>query len=326
MITKWKTDLTVSPANQTISNKDAVFTIGSCFADVLGNYLTRSKFKTMVNPFETVYNPISIHTLLEMAIHQKEPSPDGFIERDGLHYHYQFHSDFCEPDRASLQTRIKTQLADALDFLTNCKAIVLTYGTSFVYVRKDIGSVVANCHKMPAELFEKKLLAVSEILASYKSLIDSLKKINPAIRVITTVSPVRHLKDTLQLNSVSKSILRVACHNLTEFGADYFPAYEIMMDDLRDYRFYKTDRIHPTEEAEEYILEKFKACYFSSSTVILLNELEKIRQALAHRPLQPSAPAHQTFLKKTLSQLTAISDQVNVEDEITVVKSQLLNS
>jgi hypothetical protein len=323
MINNWKTDLTVNPSKQAIDNNDAVLTVGSCFADVVGNYLTRSKFKTMVNPFGTIYNPISIHALLEMAIRKEEPSPEAYLERDGLCYHYQFHSDFCEPDRAALQARIKNQLANVLSFLTTCKVIVLTYGTAFVYVRKDTGTVVANCHKMPAETFEKKMLAMPEIVASYQSLIDSLRKINPTVQVITTVSPVRHLKDTLPLNSVSKSILRVACHNLGELDTDYFPAYEIMMDDLRDYRFYKTDRIHPTEEAEEYILEKFKVRYFSSSTASLLNELEKVRQALAHRPMQPGTLAHQTFLRKILSQLNAISHQVNVADEIKLVKSQL---
>jgi hypothetical protein len=321
----WKTDLNVTASNQPFGIHQSVLTVGSCFAEVVGNYLTDNKFQTLANPFGTVYNPLSIHALLAMSIHHTKPDPEGYIERDGLFYHYQFHSSFCEQDKGVLQTRISSRIAEVSYFIRGCKTIILTYGTSFIYTLKATGEVVANCHKMPGELFEKKILSAQEIIDSFKTVYDALKKINPTIQLITTISPVRHLKDTLQLNAVSKSTLRLACHQLNGEGVDYFPAFEIMMDDLRDYRFYQKDRIHPTTEAEEYILEKFNLCYFSPSTAALLSELERIRHALNHRPFHPTTTAHQTFLKKTLSQLNNISNRVDVKTEINWVQSQLLD-
>jgi hypothetical protein len=177
---------------------------------------------------------------------------------------------------------------------------------------------------MPSSIFTKELLSVDTMLESAHETFAIVKKINPQIQIITTVSPVRHIKDTLPLNSVSKSILRLCTHELQKSGIDYFPAYEIMMDDLRDYRFYKPDRIHPTEEAESYIIEKFGDQYFDTATKNLLIEWNSIRQALQHKPFQPTSVGHQTFLQKTLGRLERIRHTLPVEDEITAIKSQLL--
>ncbi|NOS91126.1 MAG: GSCFA domain-containing protein, partial [Cyclobacteriaceae bacterium] len=210
------------------------------------------------------------------------------------------------------------------DYIKSCRVVILTYGTAFVYRRNDNHEIVANCHKMPSALFTKELLSAELILHSANETFDLLRKLNPEIRIITTVSPVRHTKDTLQLNSVSKSILRLCAHELQKSGIDYFPAYEIMMDDLRDYRFYKSDRIHPTEEAESYIIDKFGDQYFDRATKNLLVEWNTIRQALQHKPFQPTSSAHQTFLQKTLERLESIRHTIQVEEEITAIKSQLL--
>lgn len=185
--------------------------------------------------------------------------------------------------------------------------------------------MVANCHKLPSQYFEKKLLSENEIVASFLEFRNALLKFNPNIRIILTLSPVRHLKDTLELNSVSKSVLRSACYTIASGFEDteYFPAYEIMMDDLRDYRFYKSDMLHPSEDAESYIWKKFCSRYISEETEAFINEWESILAALSHKAFHPSSPAHQRFLKDTLKRLENFKGIVNVEKEHKIISSQL---
>ncbi len=319
----WKTDLVVTPTTP-IQLQDSVATFGSCFADVIGNYLTTNKFNTLANPFGTIYNPISIHRTLQMICRKDVQAEMDFVESQGAWFHYRFHSSFCGSSREALRERIEKQIKVTHEHLKSCRVLILTYGTAFVYRRKDNQEIVSNCHKMPSSLFTKELLTSEEIMHSSNETFDLLRKLNPNIRIITTVSPVRHTKDTLQLNSVSKSILRLCAHELQKSGIDYFPAYEIMVDDLRDYRFYKVDRIHPTEEAEAYIIKKFGDQYFDTATKNLLMEWNSIRQALQHKPFQPNSSAHQSFLRKTLEQLERIRQTLPVESEITAIKSQLV--
>jgi hypothetical protein len=319
----WKTDLIVTPSTP-IRLEDSIVTLGSCFSDVIGNYLTTNKFKALSNPFGTVYNPVSIHQLIQLICRNESPSDTSYVESQGVWFHEQFHSSFFGNSKEELREKIDHQLSLAHSFLKGCRFLVLTYGTAFVYRRKDSGAVVANCHKQPSKLFEKELLSVDTLVQSAIETIALLRKWNPEIQLITTVSPVRHTKDTLPLNSVSKSILRLFTYELQKSGINYFPAYEIMMDDLRDYRFYKTDRIHPTEEAESYIIEKFVDQFFDIATKNLLLEWNNIRLALQHKPFQPASSAHQTFLQKTLERIERIRHSLPVEDEITAIKSQLL--
>jgi hypothetical protein len=175
-------------------------------------------------------------------------------------------------------------------------------------------------------MFSKSLMSSADILESFKTFYDNLKNFNPGIRIILTVSPVRHLKDTLELNSVSKSILRVACHELSEHyeDVDYFPAYEIMMDDLRDYRFYKSDRLHPTEEAEDYVWEMFVERYFSADLKEFAGRWKEILSALNHKPFHPASALHQQFLQDTMKKLEKLKGLVDVDEEISIVRQQLL--
>lgn len=319
----WKTDLLVTPSHP-VQIGDPVVTLGSCFADVVGNYLTENKFNVLINPFGTVYNPWSIHQLVAMIIQKQSPSEDGFVESQDVYFHDQFHSSFYASSKQALTKKIESHLLQAFQFLIRSRFLIVTYGTAFVYRRKDNQKIVANCHKLPSSLFTKELLSVDTILESAHETLAVLKKINPQIQIISTVSPVRHLKDTLPLNGVSKSTLRLCAHELQKSGIDYFPAYEIMMDDLRGYRFYKPDRIHPTEEAESYIVEKFSDQYFSADTKNLLSEWNSIRQALRHKPFQPASAAHQSFLRRTLERLMNIRSKLSVEDEIKTVSAQLV--
>jgi hypothetical protein len=194
-----------------------------------------------------------------------------------------------------------------------------------VYENKKSKEIVSNCHKKPQINFDKFLLSQKRIVESFEKFYQELKNINKEVRIILTVSPVRHIKDTLELNSVSKSILRLTCHTLSGAYSDieYFPSNEIMIDDLRDYRFYKADMIHPSEVAIDYIWEKFGETYFGEETLKFIGEWSKIKSALNHKPFQSDSPAHQQFLKETLSKLNQLKSRVDVSEEIEALKEQL---
>ncbi len=312
------------PPTKPIDLHHKVATLGSCFADQFGHWMKTNKFEVLANPFGTTYNPISIHQLLLSSLDNKLDE-SFFVERDGLWYHHHYHSAWTSPTKEQLVLAIRQQQQLVAKFIHHTDVLILTYGSAWIYRLQKTNSLVANCHKVPANLFTKKLLAENEILTSFEELYKKLTTINPALRIIVTVSPVRHLKDTLELNSVSKGLLRLLCHTITQRydSVEYFPAYEIMMDDLRDYRFYERDMIHPSAEARDYINQKFGERYFKPETKHLIKSLNEIQKALAHRPFQIAAPAHQKFLKETLHKLESMQSLVSVEEEIKFVQSHL---
>ena len=295
----WRTELNVKPSENKITLSNRIFTVGSCFADEIGNHLFENKFQVSNNPFGTVYNPVSIHRLLLFGLNKSFPGQESYSQNEDIYCNYHFHSSFSSLNQGDLENKIENSILESNFFLKTANRIIITYGTSFVYRLKSSGDVVANCHKMPSTGFEKQLLSESDILKSFEEFYGNLKSINPSVKIILTVSPVRHLKDTLELSAVSKSILRVACHSITNRFPDveYFPAYEILLDDLRDYRFYKTDRLHPTEEAVEYIWEKFMDTYFDDSTMKIVLEWQQIKKDLMHKPFHKQSEKHQKFLK-----------------------------
>jgi lysophospholipase L1-like esterase len=321
----FRTILSQKPQPNQITLKDALITIGSCFSDAIGKRLVQNKFNTLVNPFGTLYNPVSIHKLLNMAANEESLPVFSFIEREQVHANYLFHSQFNELTKKALEENLNSILQRVKQQLQLPGYLLITYGTALVYTEKNTSQVVANCHKMPADLFEKRLLTVQEIKEDFEQLIQALHKINNKLTIILTISPVRHLKDTLELNSVSKSVLRLACHEIVREHSqvEYFPAYEIMMDDLRDYRFYKDDLIHPTAFAEDYIWEKFEQTYFDAATIAFIKKWKEIKSALSHKPFQPSSAAHQQFLKSLYTNVNELKNVVNVEEELSLIKSQI---
>ncbi len=210
--------------------------------------------------------------------------------------------------------RLQTRIVQTHDFLRHASVLMITYGTAWVYHLNASGHIVANCHKQNASLFNKSLLSQKHILESFDHTYNELKTLNPGIKIILTVSPVRHIKDTLELNSVSKSILRLSCHTIAEQYADveYFPAFEMMIDDLRDYRFYKSDMIHPSTEAEDYIWENFLSRYADPSLKNFMVKWRVIQSALSHRPFHPQSTGHQHFVSETLKKLDELSSLVDV--------------
>lgn len=320
-----RTPINADVSKYTLHLRQKFVTIGSCFSDCLGNRLLAHKVDVLVNPFGTVYNPISIHKQLQYALNDHPPEPEGYLENKGIHAHFDFHSRWSEFNRDTLNELLIRQIHSTHNQLTSADALVITYGTGLVYHRSDNGSLVANCHKQPLQRFSKSLLSVEAIIDSFRECHRQLTALNPNVKIIVTVSPVRHVKDTLELNSVSKATLRVVCHQLaSEFSnVVYFPAFEIMMDDLRDYRFYKDDLIHPTELAEQYIWEEFIRRHFDLESTTIFQKWSAIRSALEHRPFHPASQEHQEFLRKTLVKLEELRNDLPVEDEIRTIQTQM---
>ena len=318
----FRTEIRVVPGKP-ISLKDRILTTGSCFAQQFGDWLLSNKFNVLSNPFGTTYNPISIHENLTDALTNKV-NETLFIKQDAIWKHYNYHSNWWASEKQSLIDAIQERQGLVNQYLKSSSVIILTYGTAWVYKHIADHRLVSDCHKRPAHLFEKRLLTVDEIIASFNELYHQIQAINKDVRFILTVSPVRHIKDTLALNSVSKATLRLACHNIASRfrPVDYFPSYEIMMDDLRDYRFYDRDMIHPTVEAFDYISQKFSDQYFSAEVTSFIENWKSLKQSLQHKPYHPHSSQHQQFLKFLLTQLKSISE-VSVDPEIKLVQSQI---
>ena len=323
----FRTEIEVDPSDHKIAHTSHVLTIGSCFSDRMGKKLVENKFDVMINPFGTVYNPLSIFKLLSYAIDGQYPDSSTYHTSQGLQSNFDFHSSFSQVDRQPLETAIQQTIDETTKYLSSCQWLIITFGTAYVYERIDNKETVANCHKIPSKLFIKKLLTQKHILADFDALNEKLIRLNSNIKIMVTVSPVRHVKDTLNNNAVSKSVLRITCDTLEKKHdhLSYFPSYEIMMDDLRDYRFYKSDMIHPNEVAEDYIWEKFVATYCSQETQALIHKWRKLSKAINHKPFNTQSANHQQFICETIEQLKEFNKTLNVQAEIAVLKQQLID-
>jgi hypothetical protein len=320
------TPVTLHPLQGKIQLQDPIITAGSCFADCMGGKFQENKFKILANPFGTIYNPISLHKQYLKTMNNSGVDEGNIIKNQGLYFHYNFHSQFAGETREELVETLNKKISQAHEMLKSARWFIITWGTAWIYQLEDTNDVVANCHKQPQNNFKKTLLDNKDIIEDFKNFYAALKKFNPDIQIILTISPVRHIKDTLSMNMVSKSILRVAAHLLSDEYNDihYFPAYEIMMDELRDYRFYKEDMIHPTSQAEDYIWEKFKGVSIDKDTNDFIQQWQEIHKALAHKPFNASSEAHQKFLQKIIQKLEQMNDKVDVKDELEKLRSQLL--
>jgi hypothetical protein len=321
----FRTVVRTEPENASFGLSDKVFTTGSCFAQAIGARLASARVETLNNPFGTTYNPCSIHKNLLQTLRKEPPDDTTYVLSQDIHFNYDFHSTLSSLDKDDLKARLESAIAGSHHFLKQSQWVLITYGTAWVYRLRSNGNIVSNCHKQPSSLFEKTLLSQKDIIESFQGIHQVLKTINPAIRIILTVSPVRHLRDTIELNSVSKSILRLSCHTLAEQHPDvwYFPAYEIMMDDLRDYRFYQSDMIHPSSDAEDYIWEHFMNRFASPSFKDFHAKWASIQLALKHRPFHPQSAGHQIFVKETIRKLEELSNLIDVKKEVAWLTSQL---
>ncbi len=324
----FRTEVQATVPKLKLSLQSKLVTLGSCFAEVIGSRLQQNKVQTLSNPFGTIFNPLSACFLLEVAAGRPYAFEQHLVQHNAIWYAYDLHSSLSSPTKAELLQRIEAEMQATRQALQAADLLILTLGTAVGYQLIETGEVVANCHKLPARHFHRVLLTTAKITAAFDAMHVRVKALNPNLNILLTVSPVRHLKETLEINSVSKATLRVACHELQDKheNVHYFPAYEIMLDDLRDYRFYKKDMTHPTETAEDYIWEKFTAAYFDKPFGDFLQEWEKLRRALAHKAFHPASEAHQNFLKSTLKQLKQLQRtyQIDTATEEEQLQNQLI--
>jgi hypothetical protein len=315
----------ISRAGFTIGHHSRIITAGSCFSDALGEELVRHKFPALPNPFGTVYNPLSLHRQYVSDARNADPLESSMGQRDDVHFSFDYHSSFASLSRMETLHAIRHRTSEVHAELRRCDYFFLTYGTAWVYAKNSDGRIVANCHKMPGSIFTRRLLTVDEIVDSFSKLHAHLLSLNPRLRVILTVSPVRHQRDGLENNSVSKAVLRLACYRITAgfAGTDYFPAYEIVMDELRDYRYYAGDLLHPSPEAEQYIWEKFQDRYFDNGTRNLAAQISELLRMIGHRPLLEGSREHRAFLTTVLKKAIELSAQADLSQEISALQTKL---
>ncbi|GLU51822.1 GSCFA domain-containing protein [Dyadobacter frigoris] len=323
---KLTTELNVTPSEWKINHQSNIVTIGSCFADVLGSQLLDNKFPVLNNPFGTVFNPLAIAKLLDLSLDGKPPHAALYHQNtDGIWLHHDFHSSLWSASRVDLEEKLIEKQKQVNQFLRNADVLVITFGTAFAYRHRATNVLVGNCHKVPSDKFVKELLHLDQVIIGLEHLLFKLQSIKRDLRIILTVSPVRHTKDTLPLNQVSKSTLRLVCHRLSEKfkQVDYFPAYEIMVDELRDYRFYKPDLIHPNSVAEEHIFRTFGEAFIDKPALDFMKDWEGIQKMLNHHAQHGFTPSHLALLHTLHGRLSDLADQVDLSDELIEINRRI---
>lgn len=283
--------------------------IGSCFTENIGSELQKYKFNVEINPFGILYNPISIKKGIEFLYRKKQFSCDDLFFHNGCWHSPYYHGRFSFPDKNKTLDNINNTILKSSNYLKNAEFIFITFGTATVYETKEKNELVSNCHKLPAANFKRRLLNTEEIVIEYLRLINILKNINPKLKIIFTISPVRHIQDGLTGNFLSKSILMNSVMQIVKKikNTFYFPAYEIMIDDLRDYRFYASDMLHPNETAINYIFGLFLKSFVNKKTHLIMNEIEQIIKAKNHKPINPDTNLFKDFVRKNISKINKLS-------------------
>ncbi len=305
---KFRTTVIPDPSDLSITYKSRVMFIGSCFAAYMGEQMKIRKMPVMINPAGTVYNPVSVLNTLDAILTSKITSLEDVYNYNGNWLSLNHYTDFSSDDPEALIRKINENNLKAADFLKNAGFLFITFGTARVYRFRESGMIVSNCHRIPGSQFENELLEVSPIVEQWLSLLDRISLFNPGLRVVFTISPVRHWKDGAHGNQVSKSVLFLAVEELLKHKSrpGYFPAFELQMDDLRDYRFYSDDLLHPSTSAIEYIWERFSEVYFDKATSEMQSEILKITRAMNHRFLTDSKQKKRLFAENILDQISKI--------------------
>lgn len=294
-----------------IDYNSKIVSFGSCFAENMGDKLLYYKFQTQVNPFGIIFNPFSIEKLIERVVLQRYFTKDDIFFFNERWHCYEVHSELSDADSEVFLSKLNQILSDTQKQLQQATHIIITYGTSWVYRHIETNAIVANCHKVPQKQFSKELLSIDSIQKSIQNTVSLIATLNPKCNFIFTVSPVRHLKDGFVENQVSKAHLIAAIYattNTKQQTLNYFPSYEIMMDELRDYRFYADDMMHPSPMAIDYIWERFAATQIDASAITTMELVQTIQKGLAHRPFNPNSESHQRFeanLKEKIATLEA---------------------
>ncbi len=287
-----------------LHHSDSVVLLGSCFSDNIGGKMHGAFINATVNPMGTLYNPLSIAAGVQRLIECRPMAGLELFMQGGVWNSYDFHSRHSLPDKQATIDRMNQRIEQGHNALKTAQLLTVTLGTAIVYRLKSTGEVVANCHKVPQHEFERKMATIDEMATAIDTMLTRLHEFNPGLRVILTVSPIRHIADGLDVNSLSKASLRLAIHEaMTRHKeyCDYFPSYEIMMDDLRDYRFYSSDMVHPSDVAVEYIWQAFQATYLDDHSALAVARCERIHKRLQHRPMSSNRETVDRFNADTAS-------------------------
>lgn len=303
----FRTELIAMPVEKKIELRSNIAFTGSCFSNNIGQKLSERYFNVLVNPFGTVYNPVSIFQQIQSSIKQNLIDLSSIVAVEDLYVHYDYHSIFNDRFPEAVLNNINMAITNSHNFIKSTDWLFVTLGTSWIYSLKNNGHIVSNCHKQKSEFFNKRLLTLQEIKEALTNLIAELKLSNPHMNIVFTLSPVRHIKDGIIENSMSKSLLRIAISEINQDNCYYFPSYEYMMDDLRDYRFYEDDLIHPNNFAINYIWEKFKQTFFSETTIKQIGNIDKINQFIRHRP----NVINETYEKNKLRMMEELDQLLN---------------
>ena len=311
---QFRTQIPISKTSNPIDYNSKVVSFGSCFAENMAEKFDYFKFQNTTNPFGIIFNAVSIEKLFSRVVKE-----EFYTEKDVFFYNerwhcYEVHSDLSNSDRQELLETLNKAISETNKQLQEATHIIITYGTSWIYRSIESDEIVANCHKVPQKQFSKELLSVDITQKSIQNTIELIQVLNPQINFIFTVSPVRHIKDGFAENQLSKSHLFAGLHynlqsKINNLKLEYFPSYEIMMDELRDYRFYAEDMLHPNQVAIDYIWHKFSENYISENSISTMQEVEEIQKSLRHRSFNPESEQHQKFLAKLQQKIKAIEEK-----------------
>lgn len=322
------TSISIPKAPFTFSHREQTLLLGSCFAENIGKKLEETKFRIDINPFGTLYNPASIAQAIRILLHPARFSGKDLFRYAGMYHSFLHHSRFSATSEEECLEGINERLFRSASTIREARRLVITFGTAWVYRQKTGGAIVANCHKLPEKTFDRQMLTVEDIVGDWRPLLLSLWEQNPDIKVMFTVSPIRHWKDGAHGNQLSKATLLLAIEQLQkEFPEHtaYFPAYEIMMDELRDYRFYADDMLHPSAQAIEYIWQRFWDNLFTSEAQSIIKEWKELQKAINHKPFQPDSEGYKQFISQTLLKMQRLNQKFpyfDITNEIEILKKK----
>lgn len=306
------TKIPIQKYQNPISYESKILLLGSCFAENMGKKFDYFKFQNTTNPFGIIFNAVSLEKLIRRCVEKNYFTENDIFFHNDLWHCFEVHSELSNPDKYLFLNELNRIIDATNQQLIETSHLILTLGTSWVYRNIETNEIVANCHKVPQKQFTKELRSIQQIEESLKSIISLVQSVNPNCKFIFTVSPVRHIKDGFIENTLSKSHLIAAIHKtITQHPAPiiYFPSYEIMMDELRDYRFYAEDMLHPNQTAIDYIWIKFFENYVVESEFDTMTEICSIQKSLQHRPFNENSESHQKFLRNLESKIAKIKEQ-----------------
>ena len=320
-----RTTFDIAASADKITYFDPVIFIGSCFAKAIGKKLEMGHMPVLINPAGTVYNPISVCNTLDSITGGKKYGKDDLYNFQGTWLSFNHYTNFSSDDPEEVLSRINSAADAAGRFLSGARFMFITFGTARIYRRKQSGEIVSNCHKMPSAFFTNELLKVDDILVLWERHLDWLNTHYPRLKIVFTISPVRHWKDGAHGNQISKSVLFLAVEKLLEHHSKpgYFPAYELVMDDLRDYRYYDDDMLHPSSSTVNYLWEKFSECYMDEKTRGLWNDVARVTKSYNHRLTGGSASKRKEFAELMLKRIADIENKITLID-LSVEKNYFL--